>query len=486
MLFNSLSYILFLTVSVLAYWLTPGRHRHWLVLAASIFFYASWRVEFVFLVCFSAFVDYWFSLKIADTRHPDRRKIYLLSSIGTNIGLLLYFKYTYFLANNIASIGDIFGLRWDFSLWKIILPLGISFYTFLSISYTIDVYRRLFDPIRNFGVYLAYVLFWPHMIAGPILRAHELIPQIVRSRLFHSEFIAGGVRKILFGLFLKVALADQLAPLVDDAFSINPSKLGGVDVLSMSFAFGLQIYFDFAGYSLIAIGSAALMGIHFPENFNWPYLSTTPREFWRRWHITLSSWIRDYLYLPLAGRRFQDISEGGLTIQDSNNDSSARRLTIALFLSWFIMGLWHGANWKFAFWGVWHACLIMAHRLSKGRFLFVSGVGREVLGWCVTIPVVMLGWIPFRAASLSSSVELLSRLFHPHGFFSLGFRENFYLAVFVITACMLLVKAALSAIEKAPLPAYARQIGDIAVLAFIISADFIFLRPVSQFIYFQF
>ena len=301
MLFNTLSYVVFLALVVTAYWLIPRNARMYLLLAASLVFYALWRVEFVFLIAFSAFIDYYFSLKIHAEQRARWRTVWMVTSLSINLALLVYFKYTYFIVDNIRLVGDLTGNDWRFDPGRIILPLGISFYTFLSISYTLDVYRRLFEPVRSFSLYLTYVMFWPHMIAGPILRAHELIPQIVRPAPLHRDRFADGVRKILFGLFLKVGLADQIAPLVDTAFAADPAKLSALDVWTMSFAFGFQIYFDFAGYSMIAIGSARLLGVRFPENFNWPYLAASPREFWKRWHITLSSWIRDYLYLPLSG-----------------------------------------------------------------------------------------------------------------------------------------------------------------------------------------
>src|SRR5215831_17015492 len=212
MLFNSLTYFTFLTIVVSAYWAFRGTWRVWLVLLASIAFYGFWRIEFVFLIAFSAFVDFYFSLKIHDENYNRRRTFWLFLSIGTNLGLLGYFKYAFFVTENIASLGSFLGKDWSFSPGTIILPLGISFYTFLSISYTLDVYRRVFEPIRHFPTYLAYVMFWPHMIAGPILRAAELIPQLVSGSRFSSEDAALGIKLILFGLFLKVGLADQIAP----------------------------------------------------------------------------------------------------------------------------------------------------------------------------------------------------------------------------------------------------------------------------------
>ena len=483
MLFNTLSYVVFLIVTVGAYWLLPPARRLWLVLAVSILFYALWRVEFVILITFSAFVDYFFSLKIHDETRPRWRLTWLVISLSTNIGLLLYFKYTYFLLGNVTELGKLFGREWHFNVGTIILPLGISFYTFLSVSYTIDVYRRLFTPIRHFPTYLTYVMFWPHMIAGPILRAHELIPQLVRGARFDTDEFTLGLRKILFGLFLKVGLADQLAPFVNEAFLGDPAQLSALDVWTMAFAFGLQIYFDFGGYSMIAIGSARLLGIRFPENFNWPYLATSPREFWRRWHITLSSWIRDYLYLPLSGVQFRDQSEGGLEVRVLRPDSW--RLTVSLFLTWFLMGLWHGANWTFAVWGIWHATFIWLYRVTNPGFDRLPAMVRIVGGWAITLAISMLGWLLFRAPSLERGVALLSRVFDVRAYDHLTFRENFYLIVAIVFVGMLVVHFVVrwsAAIRSSGL----KQTVEIASLAFVAFVVFIFLRPVEQFIYFQF
>jgi len=425
MLFNSLTYFTFLTIVVSAYWAFRGTWRVWLVLLASIAFYGFWRIEFVFLIAFSAFVDFYFSLKIHDENYNRRRTFWLFLSIGTNLGLLGYFKYAFFVTENIASLGSFLGKDWSFSPGTIILPLGISFYTFLSISYTLDVYRRHFVPIRDFWTYLAYVMFWPHMIAGPILRANELIPQILRSQTAHFQGISSGLRDILAGLFLKVVLADQLAPWVEEAFATSTSSLGGLDIWTMAFGFGLQIYFDFAGYSLIAIGSARLLGVSFPQNFNWPYLATSPRDFWKRWHITLSAWIRDYLYLPLCGRHSRDTSQGGIDIQTPPTSTSFATSTIALLVTWFIMGLWHGAGWRFAFWGVWHATLILLYRISLHWLPAFREPVNRFLGWSLTLPLIMLGWIPFRAVSLEASLSMIARVIDVSSYRSLAFRENF-------------------------------------------------------------
>jgi len=485
MLFNSVSYLAFLLVVVVAFWTLPSRWRQSLLLIASIVFYALWRFEYVLLVMFSAFVDYFLSLRIHATERPWQRLAYMLLSISTNLGLLAYFKYTYFILGNIALLSGLPREGLFAAVGNIVLPLGISFYTFLSISYTLDVYRREFVPILSFSLYLTYVMFWPHMIAGPILRAHELIPQIIKPSRPDAEDIGGGLRAILFGLFLKVALADQLAPLVDEAYVMDPARLGGLDVLTMAFAFGLQIYFDFAGYSMIAIGSARLVGVVFPQNFNWPYLSTSPREFWRRWHITLSSWIRDYLYLPLSGMRDHSHSTGGIDIQFVKS-RNAVRVTIALFATWFLMGLWHGASWNFAFWGLWHASFIFLYRLTNQRFEVIPSAIRSVLGWSVTLVVVMLGWIFFRATTLSDAFALYGRLFNPRCYLYLSFRENFYLMVAVAMTGMLIFRWLTVTPLFGPGGSLARAIGDVAAVAAATFIVFIFLRPIGQFIYFQF
>jgi D-alanyl-lipoteichoic acid acyltransferase DltB (MBOAT superfamily) len=485
-LFNTLSYLIFLLSCVIGYWLLPSGGRKWLVLTASLLFYAAWRVEFVLLISFSAFVDYYFSLRIHDSRSLILRRVWLILSLSINIGLLLYFKYAYFLADNFAGVGRLIGKDWAVSVGHIVLPLGISFYTFLSISYTVDVFRRVFDPIRSFPVYLSYVMFWPHMIAGPILRAHELIPQIVDEHRFHIDHITTGVRTILFGLFLKVVLADQIAPMVDGAFATDPKILGGVDVLTMAYAFGFQIYFDFAGYSMIAIGSARLLGVRFPENFNWPYLATSPREFWKRWHITLSSWIRDYLYLPLTGGQYLDRSVGGIEIQAAQRNGNALRASFALFLTWFIMGLWHGASWSFALWGFWHAIFILAYRLLNGRLGVLPKPLLAVTGWGLTISIAMLGWLPFRARTLEHTFALLGRLTDWRSYGELNFRENFYLVTFALLVGMLLFRSAVLLRPRVAKFRYCEWIADVTVTAFVMFAVFIFLRPISQFIYFQF
>jgi D-alanyl-lipoteichoic acid acyltransferase DltB (MBOAT superfamily) len=369
--------------------------------------------------------------------------------------------------------------------WNIILPLGISFYTFQTISYTVDVYRRLIRPERDFVLYACYVTFFPQLVAGPILRAREVIGQLNARPAFSLSDFSVGIRRVLFGLFLKVVLADNLAPLVDAGYAEPTSALGALDVWTLAFLFGFQIYFDFSAYSHIALGSARLMGIHFPENFNFPYLATSPRDFWKRWHISLSSWIRDYLYLPLMGEAVRDDSTGGLA--QVVDDQRERRRVRSLFLTWAIMGLWHGANWTFVLWGVYHAVLVYLQRVIGPRLPDFPARTAAIGGWLITLPLAMLGWIPFRAQSVGDALDLMSKVVMPTQYFSLGLRENNYLVAALLLAAIVATRSFRDVVQpwlmRRPLVWTATQASGYAVLVALV---FVFLRPINQFIYFQF
>ncbi|MDC1336396.1 MBOAT family protein, partial [Flavobacteriaceae bacterium] len=286
----------------------------------------------------------------------------------------------------------------NFTLFYIILPFGISFYTFETISYTVDVYRGILKPEKKFLDYLLFVTFFPKLVAGPIQRANELIPQFKKWETFNLDSITYGIKRILYGLFLKVVFADNISPLVDEMYLINFEFASAVDVFTMSFLFGFQIYFDFSAYSHIALGTAKLFGINIPENFNFPYIAVSLKDFWKRWHISLSAWIRDYLYLPLSGVKVLN-SSGENGIGKSLSDRSKSKSNSALFLTWAIMGIWHGANWTFLFWGLFHAFFIYLERIFKplrDQFKFLNF---KIVNWGFTLVISMLSWIPFRANS---------------------------------------------------------------------------------------
>ncbi|MCB0802235.1 MAG: MBOAT family protein, partial [Flavobacteriales bacterium] len=383
MIFNSVTYILFLFIVVGLYWILPSKPRQILLFFSSILFYGFWRYEYTLLILVSALNDYILSILIDKTSDKRRRKLFLIWSLVVNLGILVYFKYLLFLAENAVSLINLFGFNLPIPSFTIILPLGISFYTFQTISYTVDVYRGFLKPYRNFFLYGSYVTFFPQLVAGPILRAKEVIGQLQHRPAFKISFLNEGILRILMGVFLKVVITDNIAPIVDEIYAIPVTGLSALDVWVKAFLFGFQIYFDFSAYSHIAIGSAMLMGISFPENFNYPYMAASFKSFWKRWHISLSSWIRDYLYLPLVGVKVMDKSTGGIGIVKPKSADATK----ALLLTWAIMGLWHGASWAFVLWGVYHAILILIERKVSKYFTFISGQFKQMLGWVIVFPL---------------------------------------------------------------------------------------------------
>ncbi|MBI4847219.1 MAG: MBOAT family protein [Nitrospirae bacterium] len=493
MLFNSWGYIIFLFIVVPMHWLLPHRFRTGFFALASLGFYSMWSWEFTFLLLFTIIVDYVAARKIVKTETPSIRKIWLVSSLIINLGLLAFFKYTYFILDNVGGLFSIAGIG-SFSAKNlgisIILPLGISFYTFHSISYTIDTYRRVIQPTKNFITFTAYVLFWPQLAAGPILRANEVIPQFQSERKNDWGNIARGIEYIIVGLFLKVALADSVAPAVDFWFSTNIEFMTALDVWVAAFLFGFQIYFDFAGYSYMAMGSALLVGIKLPENFNWPYFATSPKEFWKRWHISLSSWIRDYLYLPLTGQKFRTKSEGGLSVGTEDNKLS--RQNQSLIIVWAIMGLWHGAKWTFVFWGIYHSLIVLLYR--KVRLLDNLSKNKPVLAWIVMLPLAMAGWIFFRARSLKQSLLMFGMILNPFMYkFSSGIKKMtnpfagwsyiWALLIFSGMICLYIIKVIN---ERNKIPFTVKWSFKGAALAVMVFFILLLIKKTNQFIYFQF
>ncbi len=333
MLFNSLTYLVFMLLALPLVALGPRWLRRGVFLVGSLTFYAFWRVDFTVLVVFSAVVDFLAAQRIHGSTNERVRRGFLILSLSINLGLLVVFKYTYFIVGSTQGLAELLGLPFTLQLPNIILPLGISFYTFQTISYSIDVYRRIQIPVHDFPLFLTYVMFWPQLVAGPVLRAHEVLPQLEDHRRANAAEVVHGLEEILRGLFKKVVLADTISSVVDYGFAIPVERMGAIDSWTLSFAFGLQIYFDFSGYSQIAIGSARCLGFRFPQNFNWPYLAVSPRDFWKRWHISLSAWIRDYLYLPLQGAKFRGASTGGIEAKAAGPKISFLRSNVALLLS---------------------------------------------------------------------------------------------------------------------------------------------------------
>ncbi len=481
MIFNSLTYILLLTFVVTFYWVLPYRARLLLIFSASLTFYGFWKIEFLPVLLLSTIVDWLVAQKMQGC--AEKKRFYLLMvSLTVNLGLLFYFKYLIFFADNAIGIANILGINIDPIVLNIILPLGISFYTFQTISYTVDVYRRFIKPERDFVLYACYVTFFPQLVAGPVLRAGEIIHQFANRTEYSSTHIFTGLRRIIYGLFLKVVIADNIAPFVDSGYSMSTETMSALDVWTLAFLFGFQIYFDFSAYSHIALGSARMIGIIFPENFNFPYLASSPRDFWRRWHISLSSWIRDYLYLPLARVKVENRSLGGLALA-----TTEKKHTKALYLSWAIMGLWHGANWTFVLWGVFHSIIISCYRIVEPYTRETNRHISKFTGILFTLPLMMLAWIPFRAESITMSLVMWGKVINPFEYTWLGMRENTYLITASILICIIATYIVTQNIlPKINMSNIIFKIADIISIGVMVALVIIFLRPINQFIYFQF
>ena len=488
MVFNSVTFLIFLFIVVTAYWFLKPAVKMWMLLIASCVFYGFWRWEFLSVMFISALTDYFTAIEIGKTplENKKKRRFLLGVTLLVNLGLFFYFKYLYFLTENINLSMDWLNIDYQLPLYKIILPFGISFYTFETISYTVDVYRGLIKPEKKFIHYALFVTFFPKLVAGPIQRASELIEQLKNKPNFNWGFIIYGFERILLGLFLKVVLADNVAPFVDEGFALPTNSLSAIDVWTLGFLFGFQIYFDFSAYSHIALGAAQMMGIKIPENFNYPYIASSFKDFWKRWHISLSSWIRDYLYLPLSGIKVaKTTGEGG--IGEGLETTQKENRTRALFLTWAIMGFWHGANWTFVLWGIMHASLIFIERKLKPVRTKIKWLGLPLIGWGITTLLVMLSWIPFRAENLEVTFGMFSKIITPSEYLKIGMRENTYIVTFVVTILFLVtyyLQEYLAEFWKKT-PKLSFGIG-VLKLSIVILLVFTFLRPISQFIYFQF
>ena len=484
MIFNSLSFLLFLPLVVILYWLLPRTTRVWMLTLMSLVFYGFWKPEYTLLLIFAAVLDYFVALEIARRDDPRKRRNFLIFSLVLNLGILFYFKYLVFFSGNLQDVLNAFGNHsLVFPHLEILLPIGISFYTFETISYTVDVYRRHIEPERNFMRYLCFLVYFPHLIAGPILRAADILPQLAKRNPFRKEYLSEGFKRIVYGLFLKVVLADNIAPMVDHGFAMEHTAISAIDVWTLAFLFGFQIYFDFCAYSHIAIGCAKLMGITFFENFNFPYLAVSPKAFWKRWHISLSNWIKDYLYLPLTGKKV--VYDQQQAISEINNSSTLKGYT-ALFATWAIMGFWHGANWTFIIWGLYHAILVTIHRLIIPVTAGISKRVRNIAGWCISLPFLMLGWIPFRAGSMTALTGYAGKIIQPHGYTWLGLRENVYLVTFLVLLTIIIVYLLNTYVKPLIENSVFGQLLNTLVMTAAIALVIIFLRPISQFIYFQF
>lgn len=395
MIFNSFIFWAFLAVVLTVYWRLPHRAQNHFLLLASYVFYGYWDWRYLSLLAISTVMDFYAGLYMHRLQQERHRKLLVVASVVVNLGILGFFKYCNFFVNEFAALLQALGFQAHMPTLNILLPVGISFYTFQSLAYTIDVYRRVTTPARNLSDFALFVAFFPQLVAGPIERSSRLLPQIEQPRRLRPGDFTEGLYHILFGLFKKVIVADNLAPLVNQVFDAPAGSLSGLETLLGIYAFAFQIYCDFSGYSSIAQGVAKWMGIDLSYNFRMPYFSRSPSEFWQRWHITLSQWLRDYLYIPLGG-----------------NKKGPRRTLINLMLTMLLGGLWHGAAWTFIIWGAWHGLLLMAYRLvGTERFEGPpSSRASEWLQMAVMFHLVCIGWVFFRADSFGQAIGLLAAL----------------------------------------------------------------------------
>lgn len=404
MLFNSTSFLVFLPIVFVLYWFVAKRSfklQNSLLLLASYYFYSCWDWRFLFLLAFSTALDFYTGLKIHRARDLRWKKIWLTISVGMNLSFLGFFKYYNFFAESFADFVQLFGFQANITTLNIILPVGISFYTFHGLSYVIDIYYDRIRPTTNWVQYSLFVSFFPLLVAGPIERATHLLPQVERPRIFKYQQAVDGLRQFLWGLIKKVVIADNCAEYANQIFN-NSDQYSGMVLVWGAILFAFQIYGDFAGYTDMALGTARLFGFELLKNFNYPYFSRNIAEFWKRWHISLSSWFRDYLYIPLGGSR------GGLW--------KTVRNTFIIFL---VSGFWHGANWTFVAWGGLNALFIMPSVIwkDKEKPTMVVAEGKlfpslkEAGQLLLTFALATFAWIFFRAESLGHAVDYIGRMF---------------------------------------------------------------------------
>ncbi len=405
MLFNSFQFLIFFPVVTIIYFLLPHKWRWFHLLISSCFFYVAFIPIYIFILIFTIIIDYFAAIFI-EKAEGNNRKFLLLISIIANVGVLAVFKYYNFFIDNINSLLHSLNINTHtLPFWDIILPVGLSFHTFQAMSYTIEVYKGRQKTERHFGIYALYVMFYPQLVAGPIERPQNLIHQFHEKHFFNNARVAKGLRLMLWGLFMKVVIADRLALYVNAVFG-NINDHNGTSLLLGTLFFCVQIYCDFAGYSYIAIGSAQVMGINLMTNFNRPYFSKSISEFWSRWHISLSTWFRDYLYIPLGGKKVP-----------------VSRWHLNLFLVFLISGLWHGADWKFIVWGALNGFyLVFANITKKWRLSFNEWIGlsrfprfNNITEILTTFFLCALAWIFFRANSISDAFLIINKIFSNQG-----------------------------------------------------------------------
>ncbi len=403
MLFNSLAFLVFLPIVFSLYWFVfrkQLRYQNILILIASYVFYGWWDWRFLILILGSTLLDFYLGIKINQSENHNRRKRFLILSLVFNIGVLGIFKYFNFFKDNFEILLNSLGFKPDFITLEILLPVGISFYTFQTLSYSIDVYRGKLKATNNFIAFASFVSFFPQLVAGPIERASNLLPQFYKKRSFNYKLAMDGIKQIVWGFFMKIVIADNCATYANQVFN-DYESYNSLSLFIGALMFTFQIYGDFAGYSNIAIGVSRLFGFNLKQNFAFPYFSRDIAEFWRRWHISLSTWFRDYLYIPLGGSRV--------------DDAKKVRNTFIIFL---VSGFWHGANWTFIVWGLLNAIYFLPLLLLKKNRVNIGIIGdrrfprfNEIFGMLITFLLTVLAWVFFRSENLTDAFQFIENIF---------------------------------------------------------------------------
>ncbi len=481
MLFNSAGYLLFFLAVAALHFALPHRYRWLLLLLASYWFYMSWNVAYIALILVSTFVDYFVARALAGSRErghePRRRRLLLLTSLCANLGLLFVFKYWGFFNDSMRALAEALSLHWELPDLDVLLPVGISFYTFQTLGYTIEVYRGTLQPERHLGRFALYVALFPQLVAGPIERASRLLPQIRAEHALDWNRVVSGAQLFAWGLFKKVVIADRVSLYVDAVYG-NLDFHDPSSYLLATYLFAFQIYCDFSGYTDMAIGSARILGFDLMENFRRPYFSTSMTEFWRRWHISLSTWLRDYLYIPLGGNRH------GVA-------ATYRNLLVTMLLG----GLWHGASWNFVIWGAFHGVLLGLSRATlplRDRVYLRAGVPgwlRDGLRMAITFHLACLGWVFFRAETLADSLQIVGGIAGLGAAWSKPFVDpdvfaNAGLGILVLLCVHVFqerIGGVRESLTRAPL-----LLRFAAVYALLVAISLFGVEAGAQFIYFQF
>lgn len=419
--FNEFDFVIFFSVVIITLVIIKNKKYEYLfLLIASYYFYFTFNNYYIFLLIYISLISYYSGKYIYIIDGEKKKRLFLWIGIISSILVLIYFKYTNFIIENSINL---FQLNISFKLTDIILPIGISFYTFSGLTYIFDIYYKKIKPADSFYKYALFISFFPHLLAGPIVRASQFLPQLEQKIIIDPFNIKVGVTTIFFGLIKKFILADNIAPIINVDLS-NPIGLSSFAIMKLTFLFGLQIYFDFSGYCDIAIGLARIMGLHLPENFDKPYFATSPTQFWRKWNITLSSFIRDYIYIPLGGNRKGEI-----------------RTSINSLFSMFLCGLWHGAAWNFAIWGIYHGVLLNIHKLfikinMNPKYIVNYSLNNNIMKIAITQYFIFLGWLIFRIRDNNALVYSIKRyvIFD----FNLNASE-LYVIILIITSFILVL-----------------------------------------------